>query len=387
MAQEDKAGVLDGIRRDFSQETLDIIADVQARAIQRAGHDDFGPDGYLRPLAMILEETRDRPGIDFWKEEMEIALVGRLVREAEWKRNPAYATRAIAAPLVICGIPRTGTTALHKLLSMDPQFQGLDHWLTAWPKPRPPRAQWADEPGFRHAVALLEKRFANQPGMKISHDVVADEVDECLEVLRLDFVANRFPSMTSLPDYDRWYQRQDETPYYRRLADTIRLIGLNDDRQWLLKNPGHFGHLDSLLAVFPDARIIVTHRDPVKSLPSLCSVLRHSHQAVDPAADLKAMARRELAYWSDAKRRTERERANIPAGQILDVHHREFHADPIGVARGIYDRFGLTLTPETEAVMRAWLAANPADKHGVHTYDLATYGLTEDAIREAFGEG
>lgn len=370
-----------------SASTVAVVNRIKANAVRRAGVDDFGPSDFEKPLAMIVEGGASKPGADFWLEEVENALVGRLVREAEWKRHPEYRTRPISEPLVICGMPRTGTTALHKLLSVDPQFQGLDHWLTTWPKPRPPRAQWENEPGFQNAVRILEKRFANHPGQKISHDVVADEVDECLEILRLDFVTNRFPSMTSIPEYDRWYQQQDETPYYRRLADTIRLIGLHDDRTWLLKNPGHFGHLDSLFAVFPDARVVITHRDPMKSIPSLCSVLSHSHLAMEPNADLKAMAHRELDYWETAKVRTEAVRKQMPREQLLDVDHADFHNNPMGTVKRIYSYFGITLSPEAEGALEGWIAANPKGKHGEHTYDLATYGLDEREIRRRFGEG
>ncbi len=370
-----------------SPATMEVIAQIKASAARRAGCDDFGPEDYMLPLGMILEEGLTKPNQDYWKNECEIALVGRLVREAEWKRNPGYKDRAIKAPLVICGIPRTGTTVLHKLLSVDTRFQGLDHWLTAWPMPRPPRATWAEQPGFRHAVAVLEKRFEGSPDMKISHDVVADEVDECLEVMRLDFVSNRFPSMTSLPRFDKWFQNQDEMPYYRRLADTLRLIGLHDDRRWLLKNPGHSAEPKCLFTTFPDARVVVTHRDPVKAVPSLCSVLAHAHCAIDPKADLKAIGRREMVYWSNAKRRMDAFRKTDKGKQIFDVQHKDFHADPIGTVKSIYAFAGIELLPEVETAMRDWLRDNPSDKRGEHKYTLEHYGLSIEEIREKFGEG
>ncbi len=368
-------------------ETLATLEELKANATKRAGADDFGPDDYELPLAMILEEGLTKPNRAFWKEECEIALVARLVREAEWQRHPGYKARTIKAPLVICGIPRTGTTVLHKLLSVDPQFQGLDHWLTAWPTPRPPRAAWRDHPGFKHAVAILERRFAGVPGMKAAHDIVADEVDECLEILRLDFVSNRFPSMTHLPRYDQWFQNQDETPFYQRLADTLRLIGVRDDRRWLLKNPGHFGHLNALFAVFPDAKLVITHRDPVKAIPSICSVLAHSHRLIDPEADLYAMAQRELTYWSDAKTRTETIQQHGRRSQCLDVQHEDFHAGPIGTVKTIYEFAGMTLRPEVETAMRAWLLENPPGKHGEHKYAPADYGLRVEDIRARLGDG
>ena len=368
-----------------------VIEEMHEEATRRTGLTDFGPDDYRRPFAMLAEHLASpeltQAGYDYVYGEMVGALVGRLVREDEWKKHPEHKDEKIERPVVICGIPRTGTTALHKVMSMDPQFQGLDNWLTSWPKPRPPRETWAQEKGFQMAKAALEKFFKDVPGMLVTHEMVADEVDECLEVLRHDFVCNRFPSSFNIPEYDAWYQAQDEKPCYRRLADTVRLIGLNDRRTWLLKNPGHFAEMEALLSVFPDARVIITHRDPVKSIPSLTSLLSDLRRMVYKDPDLTLMGPRETAYWGKAKDRTEALRKTLPTGQFIDINHSDFHADPIGAVRKIYDYFGLDLKPEVEQKMKDWLAANPAGKHGKHTYEITDYGVTEQDVRDAMGEG
>ncbi len=362
-----------------------------AEATRRTGLTDFGPVGFREPLEMLADHLESSllsaAGREALLEDLVTALIGRLVREDEWKKNPGWRARSIDRPLIICGIPRTGTTALHKLLSVDPQFQGLDQWLTSWPKPRPPRDEWPREQGYRNAVATLEKLFEAVPELRVSHNIVADEVDECLEILRLDFIANRFPSVLIIPEYDAWFQSQDETLLYERLADTIRLIGLHDERTWLLKNPGHFGHLKELFSAFPDARVIITHRDPVKSLGSLGSVLTGPRSMFYDDPRLTQMGPLDLAYWARAKQATDAVRAERPDGQILDVDHRRFHADPMGTVRDIYDHFGITLDDAVARAMEAWLAANPADKHGAHTYRLEDYGITADEIRAQLGVG
>lgn len=363
-----------------------VLDAIHADAVRRTGFDDFGPKAYLTPLTMLVEEmaAMTETGRLFWQEELTLALIGRLAREANWKAYPTYKARTIERPLVICGVPRTGTTALHKVMSMDPQFQGLEHWITQWPMPRPPRETWPDQPGYKLAVDVLRMRAAGTPTMAMAHEVVADEVDECLEVLKFDLVANRYPSMSWIPTYDAWYQAQDETPSYLRLADTLRLIGLNDDRTWLLKNPGHFREMRPLLTAFPDARVVITHRDPVKSIPSLVDLLMEVKRITIPDPDPHKAVLRDLAYWSEAQRRTERIRAERSADQFFDVDHAEFHKDPIGVVRRLYTHFGLTLTAEVEQKMRDWLAANPAGKLGEHHYSLDDFGLTPEQIRDAF---
>ena len=159
---------------------------------------------------------------------------------------------------------------------------------------------------------------------------------------------------------------------------------MNDDRPWLLKNPGHFVGIETLLKVFPDARVIVTHRDPLKALASLNSILSHPRKLIDPEINLHVLGQRDLDYWSKGVEAMRRARAERPADQFHDVAHSDFHSDPIGTIRAIYDHFGLTLDEVTEERMRTWIAANPAGKHGEHCYEPGDYGLDAKHVRAAF---
>jgi hypothetical protein len=172
----------------------------------------------------------------------------------------------VHAPLVVTGIPRTGTTALHKLLSMDPQFQGLEQWLIGTPMPRPPRLAWDTNPQFRAAVANQQAFLDAVPALRVSHEVNADEVDECLNLLAQSFVSHYPATGFGLPGYDRWWWQRDETDSYRRYADNLRLIGADAPGQrWLLK-PGHITHLMPCGGVSGCLRH-PTHRDPAKCIP------------------------------------------------------------------------------------------------------------------------
>lgn len=367
-----------------------VLAAMHAEASRITGLSDFGGAEYLFPLELIIRELvasdlSDAGRVWIYGDFVN-ALVSRLVREQSWKTYPHFRSRRIERPVVICGVPRTGTTALHKMLSLDPQFQGLEHWLTRWPKPRPPREQWPDEPGYQRATNRIEELFELIPGLRAVHEINAHELDECIEILRTDFVTNNFPSSYDVPGYYAWFREQDETPSYRRLADTIRLIGLNDDRTWLLKNPGHIAQLGALLAVFPDARVIVTHRDPAKSLGSVASLLSGLWHRVYNHPDVTRLGPRELDYWSRAIASAREVRSRCSDAQFLDVHHRDFHSDPIGCVRRIYDHFELDLTPAVEQAMRDWISANPADKHGAHHYRIEDYGITAAQVKAAMGD-
>jgi hypothetical protein len=364
------------------------IAALHAEAARRSGLTDFGPDDYLQPLRMLVETMNSvntsEAGRAYWREELVGTLIPRAARHLGWKQHPDYRDEKIEKPLVICGVPRTGTTALHKVMSIDPQFQGLENWLSIWPMPRPPREEWAEQPGYKIAAKMLEERGATIPGLTSQHEVVVDEVDECMEVLKLGFVNNRYPSISLIPEYDTWFQSLDELVQYREMADTYRLIGLHDDRPWLLKNPGHIVSIDALLTVFPDAQIVFTHRDPYKALGSLCSILEHPRRLTVPDLDPRLMGPRELGYWSQGDAAMASARARCPKDQFYDVDHASFHADPIGTLAGIYDHFGYDLSDEVADRMRTWLAANPAGKHGDHLYDPADFGLDRDEVKAAF---
>jgi hypothetical protein len=356
---------------------------------------DFGGEDEYRPGLTCLLDALDHDGPRFAAGGREFvfgslvgALVARLTLQRSLRERPGSgdgAAQPIVRPLVITGVPRTGTTALHKLLSVDPQFQGLERWLTAFPMPRPPRDTWASNPMYQATVAGIEAFFAGAPEMRAAHDMVADDVDECLEVLKQNFCSNIYGSTFRVPGYDAWWAAQDESPSYRRYATALRVVGAGDARPWLLKNPGHLHTLDKLLGVFPDACIVQTHRDPVQALPSLCSVLAMARRLSEGANVMpEEIGAREAANWHIAVTRAMAFREQAPRGQFLDVRHADFHRDPMGVVRRIYAHFGYALVPEVERAMQSRIRANPEGRHGAHRYTGQQFGLQPDAIRERF---
>lgn len=356
------------------------------------GLDDFGPQDYLPGLrsllaAMDADLKCTEIGRQFAIGVVVGTLAARLHTEHSWKQRPEYRKNVIRRPIVITGVPRTGTTALHKLLSVDPQFQGLERWIGESPQVRPPRESWESNPWFRMTKANLESFFAAMPEMRKAHDMVVDEVDECLEVLRQDFVSNRFGAALHVPSYDRWWWAQSELPSYRRYVEVLRLVGVDaGEKRWLLKNPGHVAEMDCLLQVLPDACVIQTHRDPVKAIPSICSLLHMSRRMFEgDAARADVLGMRETEYWARAMEKTARVRAERP-DQFFDVDHRQFHREPMRVVRSIYDRFGLRLSAEAVRRMERWIAESPTSKHGEHRYDIADYGVTAAQVRERFAE-
>jgi hypothetical protein len=298
--------------------------------------------------------------------------------EEGWKRHPEARATPIVKPILITGLPRTGTTVLHKLMGMDPQFQGVENWLTAAPMPRPPRETWVDDPGYRRAMRWLHDQHSESPGVAIAHNVVADELDEQLELQRQSFISNRWACTWYAPAYDAWWSAQDEKPSFLRELDLLRLIGCHDERRWLLKNPGSMGMFEYWLEAVPDICVIQTHRDPVKATASIASTLQHIQAACEGEAaerHRRLLGPRELEKWANMLETGAPHRAAAEARnpkQFLDVHHADFHADPMGTIGRIYDHFGLTLSAEAERRMRARIDANPERyRDYIDRYDLS----------------
>jgi hypothetical protein len=290
--------------------------------------------------------------------------------------------------LVITAMPRSGTSALHRLLAVDPQFQGLQRWLSAAPMVRPPLREWSQHPAFQACKAETESFNKESPEFASAHEEAAHAVDECMEVLQQGFVSNMFASRFPTPTYTEWLMRSSERDSYHRYADVLRLIGLEDqDKRWLLKNPGHTWHPDLLFEVFPDAQVIQTHRDPAAAIPSLCSVLHMLHTVTVGRENARPdrLGVVEVAKWRTAMERTQAVR-NLRPDRFFDVDFREFHADPMRVVRNIYTHFRLALTDEVEARMLHWLRTQPPEQKTGHHYVPETFGLTAAGIRAEFAD-
>lgn len=373
--------------RDAADHLHEVVA-------EQSGSDDFGPGDYLPGLKALLQSMDYDP--QFHEQGRRLAwsmvtdvLRGRVDAIRSMKQNPGFDQQAIDSPVVITGVPRTGTTALHRLMAVDPRFQGLQTWLLDSPMPRPPIETWGDYPEFRKSAALLEAQYAAAPEQRAAHFRAAEEVHECCMVLRQSFVSNIWTSGWSAATYDAWWQDQSEAAAYQHYYRCVQLIGSNEpEKRWLLKNPGHIENLDLLFAVFPQAKVIQTHRDPAKAVPSLVALLMQIHPMMESGrADQRGeiMLRREVAKWASAVEKGDAVRAQHP-GQVIDVVHADFHRDPMSVLERIYAFIDMDIDDDLRAGFAQRIEEKPELSRGVHRYDIATYGMTEDEAREPFGD-
>jgi hypothetical protein len=360
---------------------------------QEIGSDDFGPDDYLPGLdaylhAMDYDPRFHEQGRRAAWGKIVAALRGRAHAYRSMREYPEFDRHAIVSPVVITGVPRTGTTALHRLIAVDPRFQGLQTWLTDSPMPRPPIENWNDYPQFRKTMAGIDAQHAAAPERRAAHFRAAEEVHECCMLLWHGFTSNVLAcSAPSAQTYDAWWRSQSEAPSYAHFKRCVQLIGSNEpQKRWLLKNPGHIENLDLLFAIFPDAKVIQTHRDPGKAIPSLVSLLMNLHPVFEEGRLQERgenMLIREVAKWSEAVAKAERVRADHP-GQVLDVIHADFHADPMAVIDRIYAFIAMDIPDATRAAFASRIADKPELARGKHRYDIADFGMSEDQAREPF---
>ena len=360
-------------------------------ARQAVGYADFGAPVYLSGFRVLVDaydrEARfSQAGEEAVRHLLIHLLANRLRAQRMWTENPAILRTEIRRPLFILGTVRSGTTVLHQLLSQDPANQVVENWLALRPRPRPPRELWEDDPDFQQAVRAGEAMARRDPALKAIHFVTADAADECFHLLQQNFTDHFFDQTAHVPSYSAWFDRTDMVPSYERHRDLLKLIGwTSPERRWLLKYPSHLAHLQALFAVYPDACIVHTHRDPCKVIPSICSLLAHVRAFYEDPVDLAAVGRQNVDYWSTRLEAYLKTRRAYNPAQFFDLHFGEILSDPVGAAKRVYAYFHLEWTDDLDQRLRRWQADNPRDKHGEHVYRAEDFGLTDDAIAARFG--
>ncbi|AQA25735.1 sulfotransferase family protein [Rhodococcus sp. MTM3W5.2] len=372
--------------------TVGTVEDLHASATRMTGLTDFGTDDYTEALGVLLDSyASDEDLTPFGSKISRVflrgALVARLLSEAAWKQHPEHADVPIERPIFVTGLPRTGTTALHRLLTVDPAHQGLEMWLTEMPQPRPPRETWESNPVFQGIEAQFSKHHIEHPEFMGVHYMSAGEVEECWQLLRQTFKSVSYECLANLPTYSKWLEGQDWTNAYARHKKNLQLIGLPDrDRRWVLKNPSHLFALDELLAVYPDALIVQTHRAPSTIIPSVCSLAEQATAGWSNKFKGEVIGRSQLELWARGLEQFNAARAQHDPAQFIDVDYQDFVADPLGTVEGIYTRFDLPLTTQAQQAMEAMHEeSRSGDRRPAHKYTLEEFGLTATEVEERFG--
>jgi hypothetical protein len=369
------------------------VESLKASAVKASGMDDFGvdDDNYQEALSVLLDSFRNEADLTELGSKMHRffvrnALVARLVSEAAFKQYPEHVDVPIERPIFVTGLPRTGTTAIHRLLTADPRHQGLELWLAEFPQPRPPRESWKDNPVFQQIDAQFAKAHEENPDYTGLHYMTADEVEECWQLLRQSLHSVSYETLAHVPTYARWLARQDWTKSYARHRKNLQLIGLNDpEKRWVLKNPSHLFALDAVFAVYPDALIVQCHRPAETIMASMCSLAQHTTEGWSNTFTGDVIGADSLETWSRGLELFNAERAKQNPAQFYDLDYFELIREPIRVVEKVYEQFGIEMTDDARAaIQRTDEESKQGPRAPKHTYSLADYGLTEEQVKERF---
>jgi len=362
-------------------------------AVRNTGLSDFGGDAFRTPLRIFLDSL---------EKEAQLNLIGRILARGDIlnllenrlrmadarKRHPEIGEAQIRQPIFITGLPRTGTSILHELLAQDRKHRVPLTWEVRYPCPPPETATYDTDP--RIEKADQEIRFWNlvAPEYVTMHELGAKIPVECIVLMMREFLSDHLSGLHQVPTYAAWLAQADKRPAYRSHREMLQLLQWRAPRErWVLKAPSHMASLDALLAIYPDARIIQTHRDPLKVMGSVASILYATawvrSDAVDARRILQWFGGASCAALLDNAARV-RDSGLADAKQFFDVRYHALVSDPFDTIAGIYEHFGLAYTADAEARMRAYLAAKPKDQHGAHQYSFADTGFGLETERRRF---
>jgi hypothetical protein len=365
-------------------------ARLSPQAIEVTGLEDFGEptwrEGLDRLIAALDHEARlNDLGVEIVTGEILGYLTNRL-RIVDWRnRHQAIATGAVTAPLVIVGQPRTGTTILYDLLARDPAHRAPLTWEVDRPCPPPETATYETDPRIAEVQAQLDLVEQLIPGFMAFHPMGARLAQECVRITGGDFRSMIFPTQYRVPSYARWLLWEaDMAPAYRWHRRYLQhLQSRHPGGRWLLKSPGHMWSLGALLAEYPDAILVETHRDPLRVIASVSALMALLRRLAcdDPTVEEAAAEYAEYIFEGLDRSMAARRSGVVRPDRVVDVQLRAFVADPFATIRRIYERLGLELAPEAEQRMRSFLAAHPGDGGG-QRYRFVDTGLEAGVLRE-----
>lgn len=366
--------------------TQELIAAAQ----RAAGLTDLGDDSILDPLNRLVTSLNSEAKLNARGEKsvsstITATLINRLRVEEHLKRHPQLLERPISKPLFVFGLPRTGTTLVINLLSVDPARRCFLRWEAFDSVPPPKRDELHAGLRYEKAQAQIDLSLKYAPHISAIHHEDGDSPTECQFAMSPSFVAQYYDSMFDIPSYHRWFlDEADYRPAFRYHKRLLQLLQAHADGRWTLKNPWHPLYLDALTSIYPDAQLVMTHRDPVEVVGSACSLLKAVRPMFSDHVDLKAIGESLLETFDKMIERNLAFRNKHGWEAIYDIQYADVMRDPIGEVGKLYERFGEPLSEAALTAMQSYMTNNPRGKHGRHSYSLEEYGLTKEHVRARY---
>jgi hypothetical protein len=368
----------------------------QARAA--TGLDDFGDESHVDAMrhlleALVAEANLNEAGRAMFAERIRNILICRLRAEDWFRRHPEILDEEIRAPLAIVGLPRTGTTMMHRTIGADHRMYAPLWYEVRYPVPFPGTDFSGVDPRIAVAEAEVAAMLEASPGLASIHPMDARGPDEDIMLLEQSFFSGVPESFAHMPVYGEWLDRQDQRPGYRYLKRLLQFLqwqkkrfGQAGGERWVLKAPHHLRYPAALCETFPDVKVLQTHRDPLQTIPSYGSMMHALISPLANSADKAAIAGHWSRHWDHAMRATMRFRDSGNEHRFLDVWYEDTVARPLEEIRRLYDFIGMPFTGEARAEMEKWRDLNRREERPTHNYTLEEFGFTEDGLKKAFQE-
>lgn len=362
-----------------------------AAASAQSGLSDFGDPSFREGLdiliaalnseAKLTEAASGRVGAS-----IVATLVNRLQVEDYLKAHPELLDAPIEKPTFVFGLPRTGTTLAINLLTADPARRSFMRWEAFSTAPPAAKGALRSDPRYHVEQAKLDMSLKYVPHISAMHHEDADSSCECQFAMSPTFIAQVYDSQYHIPSYSDWFLGTDYRPAFRYHKRLMQLLQQNNKGHWTFKNPWHPLYLDALTDIYPDAQLVMTHRDPADVVASACSLVYAVRKLYSDDVDPNAVAAVSLKTFDAMIQRVAAYEAKHGAGSIYHLQYKELTSDPIGQMEKLYSYFGEPLTDTGRIAMQAMLDANPQGKHGKHEYRLEDYGLTREGVYAHFGD-
>ena len=360
-----------------------------AAARDQTGLADFGDPTFREGLDQLVDALNreaglSEAGVGRVAASLTAALAQRLRVEDYLKANPALLDAPIEQPTFLFGLPRTGTTLAINLLSADPTRRVFMRWEAFNTVPPAAPGALRTDPRCQAEQARLDGSKQYLPHIAAMHWENADSSTECQFAMSPTFCAQVYESQYHVPSYSDWFHATDYRPAFRYHKRLMQLLQGNNGGHWTFKNPWHPLFLDALTEIYPDAQLIMTHRDPADVVASACSLIFAVRKMFSDTVDPVACGQAQLRTFDAMIARVAAFEDKHGADAIHHIQYKALVSDPIAEMERAYARFGKPFTAETRTAMQAVLDANPQGKHGKHEYRLEDYGLTRDEVYDRF---
>ncbi len=303
------------------------------------------------------------------------------------RQRPEIAQQRVQRPLIILGLPRTGTTVLFELIAQDPAMRSPASWEVSQPCPPPQADSYGVDPRIKASDRLLRWSERLAPGFKTIHALGAQLPQECVYILASSFFSEQFGYMYNIPQYRAWLLQQNMTQAYRWHAQFLQHLQVDMPRErWLLKTPAHLANLEELFGQYPDAAVVWTHRRPLHALSSFSSLACKLRSSFSDQIDPLQIGPREFTHYADVVRNGLAQRAQLDDSHFFDVSFEQICAQPLAAVADIYSHFGWQLSTGAKREMQAYLERRPRHLYGIHRYTPETYGLSATSEAAQFSD-